>query len=296
MSDSILAYRELTGGTPAPFKASRRRRSKALTPERREQLRLQASKARDARHDLYTEGDIGILRREYPAGDLDALARMLGRTKNALGGKAFSLGILRTVSRSERRTVWKPTPEIDAQIRAEYQKPQLKKGQIEAFAARIGWPRWAVSRRAIALGVVSPRKKEPDWCDKELQLLEQWGHKTPLVIKKKLRASGFHRSETGILLKRKRMSLTAAYLEHGYTASKLAEAFGVDIKSVTGWIEKGWLSAGRRGTVRKPQQGGDMWWIKATDVRAFILDSVEVIDLAKVNKSWFVDIVAGRYL
>jgi hypothetical protein len=55
------------------------------------------------------------------------------------------------------------------------------------------------------------------------------------------------------------------------------------------------LHATRRGTDRTEAQGGDSYWITHKAVRDFVLRCPDEIDLAKVEKMWFLDLVtAGR--
>jgi len=48
------------------------------------------------------------------------------------------------------------------------------------------------------------------------------------------------------------------------------------------------------GTDRVAAQGGDQWWIRIKDVRSFVIEHVFHVDLRKVDKFWFVDLVANR--
>ena len=70
-------------------------------------------------------------------------------------------------------------------------------------------------------------------------------------------------------------------------------AIGVDDHCITRWIGLGYLQAKRRGTDRTPQQGGDIWYIKDRWVRDFVVDHVNEIDIRKVDKYWFVDLLAA---
>ncbi|KKK66329.1 hypothetical protein LCGC14_2965200 [marine sediment metagenome] len=56
---------------------------------------------------------------------------------------------------------------------------------------------------------------------------------------------------------------------------------------------KGWLKVDRRGTERTPVQGGDMWWIRYAEVRRFVVDNAVAVDIRKVDKFWFIDLLAG---
>jgi hypothetical protein len=95
----------------------------------------------------------------------------------------------------------------------------------------------------------------------------------------------------GIFLKRKRMR----FLQNlgGYNSRQLAECFGVSCsKTVTRWIELGHLKAERRGTNRLEIQGGDMGFIHEKNIRQFIVENIALIDIRKVDKFWFVDMLA----
>lgn len=188
------------------------------------------------------------------------------------------------------KTKYRFTEEMDAQIRRVYCDGSAGRGQVRDLARRLGIPRWKVSRRAQQIGAYQPCVKEPEWSEKELKMLEHRAHLTPERIRLALRKAGFNRSTGAILIKRKRMRLLQNL--KGYSARSLAECFGIDVKTVTRWIEKGWLKAEKRGTARTEAQGGDMWFIREKDLRPFVLDNVGVIDLRKVDKYWFVDIVA----
>jgi hypothetical protein len=68
------------------------------------------------------------------------------------------------------------------------------------------------------------------------------------------------------------------------------------VHKVLAWIRRGILAAERRGTNRTQRQGGDIWWISDRAVRRFILRYPEEIDLARVEKIWFLDLLTGGKL
>jgi len=186
--------------------------------------------------------------------------------------------------------------EMDEEIRRLYQaevgiKSVAYQGPVRDLALKFGMPRYAVSKRAVKLGVLPIQKKEPDWSDKEIKILEHAAQYTLPVIQRKLKAAGYRRSQMGILLKRKRMRFLNNL--NGHSVRSIATCFGIDDHSVTRWIEKGWLRAKKRGTNRTARQGGDHWYIKDKWIRDFIIDSVSVIDIRKVDKYWLVDLLAG---
>ena len=196
------------------------------------------------------------------------------------------------------QTKYVVTPEIDAMIEIVYrQKAGMgscmhNDSPVRDLAKRINLPRWKVTRRARELGLIPKMRKEPDWCERELRILEAHAHKVPAVIQKHLRQNGFNRSVTGIILKRTRMRFLRNL--DGYNGRNVALCFGVDEKTVRLWIEKGYLKAKRRGTERVKAQGGDMYWIMEKDIIRFIRNYLDVIDLRKVDKYWFVDLLLSE--
>lgn len=192
------------------------------------------------------------------------------------------------------RTKYHFNPAIDEIIKKVYREIQPIAGRtpvIFLLAQKINIPRWKISRRAREIGAYEPRIKEPIWNEAELRILKSYAHKQPETIQRYLKKHGFQRSVTGIILKRKRMRMLKNL--DGYTARQLSEAFGIDEHCITRWIEKEYLKAERRGTLRTEIQGGDMWYIKKKDIKKFIIESIGIIDIRKVEKFWFVDILAN---
>lgn len=241
----------------------------------------------------YTGADVTFLKAKFPTGDIAEIAVRLGRSKQSIYQMAAKLGLRRTVAKRPKPEKYVTTPEIDTQIRAFYAQPHHHQGKRCALAEKFGWPAWKITRRAIALGLVTPRTKEPSWNEDELQILEQCGHLSPLAIQRKLAAAGHHRTETGILIKRKRMGFTAPKSNDGWSGHRLAQLLGVDDHRLTAWHKKGWLKAALRESNRTPQQGGDMKWFSRAEVRRFVVDSAELVDLAKVDKIWLVELLAA---
>jgi hypothetical protein len=188
-----------------------------------------------------------------------------------------------------RRRKWPPTPEIDAAIREGYRRlVELKDGRaLTRVARKTGWPKHRITKRGAELGLA--RVKEAPWSIEEIAVLRantQYGYE---LIRKRLASAGFARSRTAILLKRKRMGLVGA--GDGYSATALAKLFGIDGHGVTDWITRGWLPAEKRGTDRTERQGGDTWWIRKADVKAFVMGHPDEVDLRKVEKWWFLELI-----
>lgn len=188
---------------------------------------------------------------------------------------------------------YRPTPEIDAIIRDAYlQQRNGDKRALKAAGRRIGWSTSAISKRGAELGIT--RVKERSWTHEEEDLLERFGHLAPTGIRLRFAQAGFSRSIAAIQVKLTRCRIKANL--DGYSACRLADAFGVDVHKVLVWIHRGLLKAERRGTERTVAQGGDIWWISHREVRRFVLRAPEELDLARVEKIWFLDLVSGGKL
>lgn len=240
----------------------------------------------------WTNKEAAVVANHYPTGGVKACLPLLPhRTKSAIYQQAKHLGL---VEKKMPRGSWPTTEEIDRKI-IECYRNRPEKGAVKLLAKAVSRPYWWVKKRGVNLGVAQPvltENKEPDWSAAEIDLLEKHSHKLPEVIARVFRASGYARTATAIAVKRKRMQCNTIDTDH-YTATQLAKEFGVDIKVVTRWIDQGWLVAGRRGTKRTDSQGGDQWWIKRKHVREFVVESIGIIDIRKVDKVWFVDLLAS---
>jgi len=189
------------------------------------------------------------------------------------------------------------TPDMDQRIRELYQdevgmKAVKYSGPMKALAKEIGIPRWRVSKRAVELGVLPFKKKEPNWCPKELEILEHLSYRTAPTVQKYLKKAGYRRSLQAVVLQRKRKRYTRRSMDP-YTATELAECFGIDVHAIVRWVHRGWLKAMRRGTARTRRQGGDEWLFRDQWIRNFILNYVDVIDFRKADKYWMVDMLVG---
>lgn len=244
---------------------------------------------------FWTNKEVEIVKKYYQdGGALACLPLLPNRTRRSIWQQARKLGINFGENKPRQRKIWENTAEIDRLIVEFYQQNDGGK-TVKTLAKRLARPYWWVKKQAIRLGVSQANlgdNKEPEWSPAELELLEKNSYKDPEVIARIFRQKGFRRTATAIVVKRKRMRYSTIDENH-YTATRLAAEFGIDIKVVTRWIEKGWLQARRRGTDRTAVQGGDMWWIKRSQVKKFVVESIGVIDIRKVNKVWFVDLLAN---
>jgi hypothetical protein len=240
---------------------------------------------------FWTTREETVLRERFPDGGYRACAPLLpGRSSCAIYAHAHSLG-LKAPGGERRSDNYETSDAIDAVIKRTYQG-EVRKGMVAQIARTLGRPRWWVTARARRLGVVAPRFKEADWTEEELSIAAGNAHRHPGTIRRMLARAGYQRSETAIVVKLKREGQTRADPDH-FTATGLAGLMGIDAKTVMRWIEKGGLKAGRRGTNRSEAQGGDQYWIHRKDLRRFIAENAAAVDLRKVDKFWFIDLLVG---
>jgi len=243
---------------------------------------------------FWTTREEKVLRENYAEHGAEHCATLLpGRPIGAVYQHAHKMGLKgKHHTNPDFRKRWTTSEQIDAVIRRAYQASEPKRDLIAKTAQAVGRPRWWVSKRAQALGIVAPRFKEPPWTQAEIDLAEAHAHKHLATIRRILKRHGFSRTETAIKVKLVRLGAMREDPNH-YTAHGLAKLFGIDVKSVTRWIETGRLNAKRRGTDRGDKQGGDMWWIHRKQVRRFVAENVAAVDFRKVDKFWLVDLLVG---
>lgn len=242
---------------------------------------------------FWTTRELKLVEQLYPTGGLPAcIAALPNRTAAAIYQKAALLGLPREGRKPRERRGWATDRHIDDAIRRVYQAAPSNDA-VNALARRVMRPRWWVSKRARELGLVAPRFRQPAWTPAEDDILGQLAHRHPASIRRALvRAGHPPRTETAIVVRRKRLGCSTEDPDH-HTAGGLAVLMGVDPSTVAGWIERGLLQARRRGTARTAAQGGDQWWIHRRAVRQFVVDNAAVVDLRKVDKFWFIDLLAG---
>jgi hypothetical protein len=188
---------------------------------------------------------------------------------------------------------YRPTARIDFMIREAYSKQRLgDRSALASVSRELGWTRSAVCKRGAELGLA--RVKETPWGEDELQVLERFGHLAHTGIQRKLAEAGFARSVAAIQVKVNRTRIKSNL--DGYSACRLADGLGIDARKVLRWIQEGFLKGERRGTDRTPEQGGDIWWISDRSVRRFILRFPAEIDLARVEKMWFLNLLTDGKL
>jgi hypothetical protein len=181
--------------------------------------------------------------------------------------------------RKPKKYVW--TPELDALLRQHYDG--RIKGRAAEVAAKLGWPRWVITKQAAALGLCYPADRR-DWTKKEESFVS-WhaGYRTVNWMSKQLK-----RSLSSVVLKLKRMKISRR-IRKGYTMRDLEACFGIDHHGIEKWVRAGQLQIRKRNTKRPL----DIWWVEDAQILAFIQAHPMVFRLDKVDQRWFMDLITN---
>lgn len=187
-----------------------------------------------------------------------------------------------------KKNKWVITPEMHRRIEQVY-KTNTGNNEVNELAERLGLPRWKVTRYAMSHGWIAKQKGSSSWTIPELEVLQKLARYTPVVIQHRMSEKGYQRSINSIVLKLKRMKMRQNI--NGHSSLDVAQCLGVDAHFVTRAIKLGKLRATRRGTARTERQGGDHWYILDQNLRKYVFEYLDEIDIRKVDKYWFVDLI-----
>lgn len=173
------------------------------------------------------------------------------------------------------------TPASDALIRDRYDGKRY--GRAAEIAKALGWPCWAVKRRAQVLGLTHPWPKDrKDWTEAEIKFLLEWtGSRYVGWIAKKL-----GRSITSCALRLKRLKISRRVRE-GYTLRALELCFGIDHHGIERWVREGRLRM-ERGIPAGPNH---RWKVSEAAVFEFIWNHPTAFRLDKVDQPWFMGLM-----
>jgi hypothetical protein len=243
---------------------------------------------------FWTDDEKAIIRQYFPEGGAAAcLARLpANRTPSGVYQQARLMKITSSAS-TPHKGRYEATPELDERIRQEWQQLDAgKKGVVNDLADRLGVPRWWLTKRLTHLGLTHRHKKEPPWTPAEDELMKRAPLHHPDKAARMFREHGFSRSPTAIVVRAKRLNLSRRAAREELSARGAAKILGVDDKFITARAISGELVATKREDKRRAQQGGSAWDIKPADLRQWILDNIDVVDLRKVDKVSFILLLA----
>jgi len=159
---------------------------------------------------------------------------------------------------------------------------------------KLGWPKYVLYNRAVQLGLVEPKRKQPDWSEKENDVLEEYSGESDESIQRILIRKGFiKRSLCAIQVQRKRIGcgIRQGRIDNGiFSATQASIILGVSSKTVVDWIYKKLLPAKKLSDGRLVQH-----LISAKNIRIFAGNNPELIDLSKADKIMFITLMAGKY-
>jgi hypothetical protein len=120
-----------------------------------------------------------------------------------------------------------------------------------------------------------------------MDLLERLvGRVSTAAIAKRLR-----RPEGSVVSKLRHLAISRRVRE-GYTIRDLELCLGVDHRRIRRWIALGWLADRLQGTRR--HEGNDIHRIREKDLLSFLKNHPQELELAKLDRAWFLDLVLLR--
>lgn len=246
---------------------------------------------REGSRRFWTTRELQVLRDTYPTQGLEACVEALpGRTAKAIYGKCGALKLFAPQERrgGPRNPRYSDNTAVDATLRRVY-PTCASSAELSRLAQAVMRPRWWVHKRAQRLGLITSRFKPLPWSAGENEIIRERATQHPATIAKALEKAGFTRSQTAIVTQLKRLGASRVDDNPDLLSARgLGELMGVDGGTVSGWIAKGMLRA------RKVEKGvsGD-WGIHVRDVRTFVIENTAHVDLRKVDRFWFVDMLGG---
>lgn len=240
----------------------------------------------------WTTTEDRVLRDLYPAQGLAAAMALLpGRTERAIRQRALSLGI--RLPRKSRAGLPKvryiDTPETDAALRkglAGCRTPADAASLAARMQRSLSWLR----RRCRELGLQAPSKPETPWLRDELALLSECAHLSAPEIVKTLRRAGYRRSVGAVALRLRRAKMDRTDPD-SHTLADVAMLLGVSPQTVLVWVN----GYGLRARARQPDSGepGQRYRVHRKDLRSWLRDNPTRVNLAKVDRAWFMDLALG---
>jgi hypothetical protein len=154
---------------------------------------------------------------------------------------------------------------------------------IDYLCGELKVPRNILKDWACRLGLT--RTSNMAWSEQELTYLERY---LPTMSMEDL-SRRLNRSIVSIRWKCRDLGISKAFTE-GYTRNSLSLALGASCHTIDKWIEKGWL----RARPRKTQCAHDHWYISDAAVRDFVFNYPHLIDPARANWLWLIDVLKGE--
>lgn len=170
------------------------------------------------------------------------------------------------------------TPERRAFLQQHYRR--IDANEITKHALFRGIPKWRVWHWAGDLGLTCSGNK---WTPEQETYLEMhYHHKTLAELAERLQHT------QGEILARCKL-LGIKKVSHGYTLADVAWGLGVSEKTLTKWIELGWLQADKR--VMERSDNRHIWHISSRAIRLLVRYHYNEINQHKVDWLWLMDVI-----
>ena len=244
-----------------------------------------------ANHSTYTPEQIEIIKRDYVSlGGPETIRRCNAagpyHTDASVRAKAKALGACRKMA-----DIAAPTSDhIDRLIKRAYSSNKKNSISTLAFSINrtIGW----ISRRADQLDIDKKSRRiyeEKLYSEEERSLIQENAHLPTTEILAKLKRAGFDRTYTSLRSYRQRVRFEAER-ESPLSQEELAGLLGIAPGLVSRFILKGMLPATRV----KSTKGGEglRLLIDPANVAYFIVNHPAHVDLSRVDRFWFIDLMA----
>jgi hypothetical protein len=231
--------------------------------------------------------DTAIMREHYPKGGL-AAARVLlpHKTDGAIYQQARALN-LRAPGYQRQVERYFTSPHIDEAIRRYYHGTP-RKGGLSKLAHQLRRPASWVSSRARQLGCVAPRFRDPAWSDAEIEIAapprrQDPEHDRTHLAPVRLQA---HRRRGQ---QQARQAAVRAHRREPLFGNRARRPVRRQSARRLQLDQEGLLIAKTKGTTREH----DIFSIHVRDVRRFIVENAGAIDIRRVEKHWFIDLLAN---
>lgn len=243
----------------------------------------------------YSAEEIALIRARYPT-EGGRLAAELGRPLSSLSKKAWSLGVYREgyENHYRPRRVW--TEAEDQRIRALWPRITHREVKLKDIAGEFpGASIGQIRERAAHLGLVRQSAPPAPWTPEEDEYLCEWAHLGLCALGKRFKQRGWKRTRSALGTRLSQLGQkTRGVNDAAYSARGFAELMGVaNANTISQWIKKGWLKAHpRTDATHRNGESPKEWFITPKDARKFVLDHVAVLDFAKADRFWLVDLLA----
>lgn len=149
---------------------------------------------------------------------------------------------------------------------------------LNSIARKLQVPRWKVSEWAALIGV--SRQSMRAWEDREIAYLKRNFYQKDIHEL----STRLGRSANSVRIKAHILGLSE---NNGYNKDNMAEGLGVNERTVSKWVEKGWLKGRKRG-----DSPTDQWIFLDKDIRDFILAHPEKVK--EMGSLWVADLLSNE--